>query len=320
MCATKAIRSLLRHGDLERLPAEERKSLTSFNFGNSGWILPPQMANNVLSCLVDQTNVASLMGQATISAGSIVFPVDNVNFEDSVGWACETECAVNQPSPDLSGLGQLEIKAETLRARVCAGSDMLADSSLNVEAWAMAKAARAFTHKISSAIIAGTGVGQPIGILNPQSHIPVCDTASTTPADQFTWSDLIQLAFQVPAQWRAGGSFLMNSRTLALTLTMSDAMGRPLLLPVPITEGARGGGFTFAGWPIIVVDQFPDIAPGSTPVAFGNWRETYLVVTRKATAVQMDPYSFGWCVGMKFEARVGGGVLCPNAARLLRIQ
>jgi HK97 family phage major capsid protein len=133
MLATKAIRSLLRHGDIERLPGEERKSLTAFSFGNSGWILPPQLADRVLSCLVDQTSVASLLGLATTSAGSIVFPLDNVDFTDSVGWACETDCAVNQPSPDLSGLGQLEIKAEEIRARVCAGADKLADASFNVE-------------------------------------------------------------------------------------------------------------------------------------------------------------------------------------------
>jgi hypothetical protein len=36
--------------------------------------------------------------------------------------------------------------------------------------------------------------------------------------------------------------------------------------------------------------------------------------------MQQDPYSAGFCVLFKFEARIGGAPLCVNAGRLLRIQ
>jgi len=64
----------------------------------------------------------------------------------------------------------------------------------------------------------------------------------------------------------------------------------------------------------------PDVAPGSLPVAYGNWNLVYMVVNRKAVTMQQDPYSAGFCVLYKFESRIGGGVVCPNAARLLRIR
>ena len=65
----------------------------------------------------------------------------------------------------------------------------------------------------------------------------------------------------------------------------------------------------------------PDIEPGSTPVLFADLRALYLVIVRRGIGMQVDPYSAGgWCVIHRFDARIGGGVICPNAGRLLRIQ
>jgi HK97 family phage major capsid protein len=98
-------------------------------------------------------------------------------------------------------------------------------------------------------------------------------------------------------------------------MTMSDAAGRPLWAQLP---GAQPQ-LVFAGWPVHISNQMPDVAPGATPVAFGNWQEAYVVVTRAGLSMRPDPYSAGFCVLFRFEARVGGATLCPNAARLLRI-
>jgi hypothetical protein len=43
-------------------------------------------------------------------------------------------------------------------------------------------------------------------------------------------------------------------------------------------------------------------------------------VTRKAITLLMDPYSAGFCILAKWESRVGGGVVCSRAARLLRVK
>jgi hypothetical protein len=56
LTARKAIRALWRHGDQNRLPLEFRKSLSSFSYGSNAFILPPQLAAEALSCLVDPTD------------------------------------------------------------------------------------------------------------------------------------------------------------------------------------------------------------------------------------------------------------------------
>jgi HK97 family phage major capsid protein len=64
----------------------------------------------------------------------------------------------------------------------------------------------------------------------------------------------------------------------------------------------------------------PDCAPGATPVAFGDWRQAYTLVTRAGLTITPDQYTAGWCILWKCEARIGGAPTCANAARFLRIK
>jgi len=105
------------------------------------------------------------MGQATTSSGSLKFLLDNARI-NVAGWACEASCFANNPQPDLQqGLGEIEVKAETLRFIICASNDLLSDSGFNIEAWVIGKVSQAFRNAVNAAIIAGDGVGRPQGIL-----------------------------------------------------------------------------------------------------------------------------------------------------------
>jgi HK97 family phage major capsid protein len=99
---------------------------------------------------------------------------------------------------------------------------------------------------------------------------------------------------------------------------MSDALGRPLLQSMQgVQDGPR---WSLLGFPIYLVSQLPDVAAGSTPILFGNLKQTYTVVTRQSPTIELDPYSAGWCMLFKAQARVGGATTCANASRLLRIR
>lgn len=314
--AHKAVNALMNTTNIDSLIAEYRKSLSAFAFGSNGFILPPQMGDRVISCIVDPTDLSGLFDNMTIARPSVQFMIDNQRMMVA-NWACEASCFHNNPQPDLQeGLGQMEIKAETIRFIVCVGRDLLEDAAIDMENWILTKCSRGMRAAINQSLILGDGVGKPLGVLNPMSGIPICETGAATPLGQFTWQDLYQLKYDIPMEWHAGGSYLMNQRTFALLGTMSTAEGRPLFAQLPTGQM----GFQFAGSPIVIATQMPDVAPGSTPIAYGNWKEVYLIVWRRAVTMTQDPYSAGWCILFRFDARVGGGVKCPNAARLLRIR
>ena len=124
------------------------------------------------------------------------------------------------------------------------------------------------------------------------------------------------LLYQLPIEMHANATFIMNQTTFALLLTMQDAIGRPLLNPMP--QGSPA--FTLVGRPIVIATQMPDALPGSTPIAVGDWKKAFTIVERKTPTISIDPYSAGFCLLYRAEARVGAGPTCPNAARLLRIK
>jgi HK97 family phage major capsid protein len=311
------LRSLWRAGDPNKLDNVIRKSMSNFSFGTNQFILPPTLASQALSCLVDPTDLTGLVNVVNISGPSIKFMIDNVRI-NTAAWACESSCFANNPQPDLAqGLGELEIKAENLRFVACATGDLLQDAAFNIESWILRKVSDGFRATISAGIIAGDGLGKPLGLLHPTAGIPILDTSVNTPPGQVSWQDLVMLKWDVPVQWHGEGSYLMNQRTWALIATMSDGIGRPLFTPSPIQDQP---GFLLNGSPVNIITQMPECLPGNTPVAFGNWRQTYTLVNRSATTMVPDPYSAGFCTLFRFEARVGGALTCPNAARLLRVR
>jgi HK97 family phage major capsid protein len=314
--AIAGLRHLMHATSVESIPFGERKALSAFSFGSQGFILPAEMSNEILSCLADVTTIAGLVKNITISGPSIRFMVDN-ELWDLAGWACESSCFANSPTQQIGqGIGEVELKAESLRYVVCAGRELLEDSSVNIEAWLLQKADAAFRFQISAAILAGDGFGKPQGILHPSSGIPIMDTAPSTPPGFFTWQDLLSMKWSLPVQYQRDAVFVMNPHTMGLLMTMSDANSRPIMTPTP----AEGAGFLLGGSPIIVAEQMPDVVPGATPVLYANLRALYTLVTRRALTFQNDPYSAGWCTLMKFDCRVGGGVVCANAGRMLRIR
>src|SRR6516225_9089169 len=299
----RGLHSLWRHGDPNRLEQNIRKSLTSFSLGTNQFIMPPTLASQVLSCIVDPTDLAGLVNSVNISGPSIKFMIDNARL-NVAAWACEATCFANNPMPDLTqGLGEMEIKAESLRFIVCVGGDLLQDAAFNLENWILRKVSDAFRVSISNSIIAGDGLGKPLGFLNPAAGVPILDTSPNTPPGQVTWQDLVMLKWDVPQQWHNEGTYLMNQRTWALLATMSDAIGRPLFSPSPI-QGQPG--LFLNGSPVIIATQMPDCLAGNTPVLYGNLRQLYTLVNRSATTMTPDPYTAQFCHLFKFECRVGG--------------
>jgi len=215
------------------------------------------------------------MQNVAISGPGIKFLVDNEVW-DVAAWACESSCFANNPTQQLgSGLGELEIKPESLRYIGCTTRELLEDSSVKIEGWLLDKAGRVFRAQISHAIMVGDGFGKPMGILNPQAGIPICETSDATPEGTFSWQDLVSLRWQIPL----------------MTATPSEAA--PFLL---------------GGAPVVIATQMPDVVAGSTPVAHGNWKQAYMVVNRKGVTMQSDPYSAGFCVLQKFEARASAAL------------
>jgi HK97 family phage major capsid protein len=222
MLAMRGLRQLIWHGDPNKLSGEVRKSLSAFSFGANSFALSPVQATRTLSCLVDPSDLSGLVDNQAISGSSLKFLIDNARMTIG-GWACEAGCFANNPVPELSeGLGEMDIKPETVRFVVCATSDLLEDASFDVEAWLFRKISEGMRATVNAAVLLGDSIGKPMGLLNPNSGIPICECSPATAPGQFSWQDLMMLKYEIPMQWMDGSSYLMNQRTFALQFCPMD--------------------------------------------------------------------------------------------------
>src|SRR5215831_21025870 len=94
---------------IDQLRFDERKALSAFSFGSQGFILAPEMSNEILSCLTEITTIAGLVKNITISGPSIKFLTDSERW-DAAAWACDANCFANSPTQQIAaGIGELEI-------------------------------------------------------------------------------------------------------------------------------------------------------------------------------------------------------------------
>ncbi|MEC7399068.1 MAG: phage major capsid protein, partial [Pseudomonadota bacterium] len=115
---------------------------------------------------------------------------------------------------------------------------------------------------------------------------------------------------------RQGASFVMNSATLAEVRKVKTADGAFLWQP-GLVEGQPD---RLLGYPVIEAEDMPDVAAGTYPIAFGNFRHGYLIAERSATQVLRDPFTNKPFVHFYATQRVGGQVLDGNAIKLLKIE
>jgi HK97 family phage major capsid protein len=102
IAARKAFVSYIRSGDFQRMLDPERKALSEFALGALGVLVPPQISDRILSCLVNPGDLTGIVDSMTISAASIQFLIDNSDFESLFGLACEADCAANGTGADAA--------------------------------------------------------------------------------------------------------------------------------------------------------------------------------------------------------------------------
>ena len=218
----------------------------------------------------------------------------------------------------------LEEAAADLYASPAATQALLDDALVNLDEWLAEECESAFAAQETDAFVNGNGTNKPKGFLaytkTPDATAPWGDVGyiATGAAGAFAASNpadaLLQLVYTPRAEFRPGGRFVMNRRTVSVIRRFKDGDGNYLLQP------ARELGQTASllGYPLTEIEAMPDIGANAFAVAFGDFRRGYLIVDRQGVRVLRDPYSAKPYVLFYTTKRVGGGVQNFDAIKLLK--
>ena len=304
-------------GDDSGLKDMEQKSLSTA----SGTLVPQGVDSEIERQLKAQSVLRDYVKVKVVETGSYKRLVSTAGT--SAGWVGETDARTADTTPDLNAV---TIDTHEIYANSAATQRALDDMTFDAEGWLMEEAAEDFAAAETAAIIDGTGSDQPKGIL-AYTTTEDADDARTFGEVQYIktgvaggWKasdpsdDLIDLVHTLNPRYRKGAVFLMNSKTLADVRKFKDADGNFIWRPGLID----GQADLLLGYPVLEVEDMPDIEDGSNSVLFGNLERAYTLVEREGTRVLRDPYSNKPYVHFYATRRVGGALVNDAAVKLLQ--
>ncbi|SIO10823.1 phage major capsid protein, HK97 family [Rhodovulum sp. ES.010] len=317
----KAFAAYLRNGDDDGLRGLEMegKALGTSVAADGGYLVDPGTSDTIKSVLQSTASIRSIAQVVTVESTSYDVLVDHSDIGS--GWSSETATQVETDTPQIE---RVSIPLHELSAMPKASQRLLDDSAFDIEAWLASRIADKFARAEAAAFVAGDGVDKPMGFLShPQvaeaawswGSLGYVPTGSDGDFDAVAPSDaILDLVYSLGAEYRAGASLVMNSRTAGAVRKMKDSDGRFLW-----ADGlAAGEPARLLGYPVLIAEDMPDIAPDAAAIAFGNFQAGYTVAERPDLRVLRDPFSAKPHVLFYATKRVGGDVSDFAAIKLLK--
>lgn len=317
----KAFDAYLRNGDESALRGLdlEGKSLSIAVLSEGGYLVSPQASGSILSMLRANASIRSIASVVTVEGTSYDVLIDHTDLGYS--WTNETASLTETSTPQID---RITIRLHELSAMPKASQRLLDDSAFDIEAWLAERIADKFARAEADAFITGDGVDKPKGFLTHPTtpnatwawdtlgYIPTGrsgDFNATNPSDA-----IIELVYALDAQYRARGTFVMNSKTAGAVRKMKDADGRFLW-----SDGlAAGEPARLMGYPVLLAEKMQDIGVGTYAIAFGDFSAGYTIAERPDLRILRDPFSAKPHVLFYATKRVGGDVSDFAAIKLLK--
>jgi HK97 family phage major capsid protein len=317
----KAFSAYLRTGDDDGLRglSFEGKALSTHVAADGGYLVDPQTASEIVGVLRSASSIRAIANVVTVEATAFDVLVDH--SDAGAGWATETDPT---PETDTPQVERISIPLHELSALPRASQRLLDDSAFDIEGWLAQRIADKFSRAEAQAFISGDGHDKPTGFLTYPTidndlwswgalgYVPTGaegDFKVSEPADA-----IVDLVYGLGARYRANATFVMNSKTAGAVRKMKDADGRFLWSDgLAAAEPAR-----LMGYPVLIAEDMPDIAPDAVAIAFGDFRAGYTVAERPDLRILRDPFSAKPHVLFYATKRVGGDVSDFAAIKLLK--
>lgn len=320
---TRTFASYFRRGDGDQSLREanaigERAAIhAAMSVGDNssgGYLAPVEWDRRIGEAQRATSPMRRLARVQTTSVGAFTTLWNNAQWGS--GWVGETAA---RPQTSNASLSPLTFAAGEIYAMPAATQRLLDDSAINVEEWLRNSITTEFNRQEGVAFISGDGINKPAGLL---TYVTGGANAATHPGGvietvelAISADNLVDFAFKLASPYRANASWIMSSLTAASVSKLKDDTGSFIW-----REGlVAGTPATLLGRPVEIDEGMPAPTAGNLAIAFGDFQAGYLINDRIGTRVLRDPFTNKPYVLFYCTKRVGGGVLDPNAIKLLKI-
>jgi HK97 family phage major capsid protein len=284
--------------------------------GDGGFAVPPEFTTQIWQKINTQENLMTRCATMPMASNNMTFPKDETTpWQTSGGilayWESEA-ATVAQSKPSWL---QDTIRLAKLMALVPISEELLEDAPA-IEGWLNLKAPQKMVARINTAIIRGTGAGQPLGILNSPSVISV-SAATSQDAGTVWFQNVTDMWGRMYAPLRAGAIWLINQDVEPFLQRMAFDPEASTKVPVYLgPNGIAGSPYaTLQGRPVVPIE--PCSAAGTQGDIILVNLDNYIMYTKAGQQeprqdVSMHLFFDQGLMAFRFTFRLNGTPLWTN--------
>lgn len=301
---------------------ETRATQTVTSTGSAGGFALPEIIERQIARLsVDISPIRQIATVRTVGSPDYkeLFDINGAGFE----WVGETDTRSQTNTPDLAEVAPTFGMAS---AKPQASEESLDDLFFDVENWLISSAAEAIAQGEGAAFVSGNGTKKPTGFLAGPTPVTTADSSRAFGTLQYiasgqaaalpTSADVFyDLVYSLRARYRNNAQWVTSKLVLAALRKYKDTSGQYLWQPA-LTAGQPA---TFMGYGITEAEDMPAVGAGAFSLAFGDFREGYLIADRVGMRITRDEITTPGFVKFYVRKRVGGKLRNTQAIKLLKI-
>lgn len=301
---------------------EQRAAATSTATGAAGgFALPEVLERQIARLSVDISDMRSICTVRTVGSTDYkeLFDVNGAAFE----WVGETDTRNQTNTSDLAEVAPTFGMAS---AKPQATEESLEDLFFDVEGWLVQTASEAIAQGEGAAFVAGNGTKKPTGFLAGPTPVTTSDASRAFGTLQYIFGGqaaalptsldpLYDMVYGLRARYRRNARWVGGKLVYAGVRKLKDTTNQYLWQPAV----AAGQPDMLMGYPVTEAEDMPVVAANAFPLAFGDFREGYLIADRVGMRITRDEITTPGYVKFYIRRRVGGKLRNTQAIKLLKI-
>lgn len=175
---------------------------------DGGFLVPPEFSRQLWTKVEEEENLMNRCAQLTPNGNSMAIPKDETTPWGTGGVRVYWEAEAAAATASKAALELATMRLHKLMA-LCPASDELIEDAAGYESYLQAMVPGRMAATINTAIIRGTGAGQPLGILAAPSLISVAKQTSQ-PADTIWMKNIHKMWARMYSPYRRNAVWLIN--------------------------------------------------------------------------------------------------------------
>ncbi|MGE4043327.1 MAG: phage major capsid protein [Acetobacteraceae bacterium] len=296
---------------------DEIKTLSVNSNPDGGYLSMPVLEGLVTTRVIESSPIRDLATVRTIGKDTLEFPTYNDRAVTG-GWVVEEQ---TRPATATPKFGKQTIGAFEQYAMPAVTQKMIDDADIDIEAFLIDELSKEFARVENTAFVSGDGVEKPKGFLSYGNY--------TTPGvfeqgkieriksgvnGGFAYDGLVDLQNGLKEPYQGNARFFCKRATFGALMKLKDGESRPIFNMVYDKNTGLATGIM--GKPVVFGDDMPALATSALALAYGDFRQAYLIVDRIGVRILRDPLTQKGFVLFYTTKRTGGDIVNFEAIKL----